>query len=237
MHAHELAEQVAAVVLLGVAVFVLPASWLARRKALAQPEAAAQVVARPDRTTMEWAARAVAATLALGTAAILAGLAPSLLHGSMPHGLALGGLAVVHMVVAGFALSGHLFRARGPALVIVAGVIVATSNAIDPALGPVSWQPGSPGQAGATATGFELGLLAVLVVATPVRLRRRIGSRMREVASVAIVPLVGILFTVAMLVAVSVSAGSPGGHDHSVVPEPDPSAPGSGIARAPVPAQ
>jgi hypothetical protein len=230
MHAHELAEQVAAFVLLGVAVFVLPASWLARRKAQAQPEAAAQPLARPDRTTMEWAARAVAATLALGSAAILVGLTPSLLHRSMPHGLALGGMAGVQMVMAGFALSGHLFRARGPALVIVLGMIVAMtfSSTFGVPVGPVAWQPGSLGLAGATATCFELGLLAVLVVATPARLRRRMGSRMREVASVAIVPLVGILFTVAMLVAVSVSAGSPGGHDHSAVPEPDHSAPGPG---------
>ena len=236
MHAHELAEQVAALVLLGVGLYVLPASWLARRKAPTGPVAAGQPAARFDPTTIDSAARALAATLALGAAVIHLALTPAHLHDSLPYGLAFAAVAAVQVAIAALALSGRLVRVRRPAFLITAAIIGAwlVSRIFGLPLGPAHWQPEPVGLADAMATGFEAGLLAVLILVTPARLCRIPGSRMRQVASVAIIPVVGILGTVALLVAVSVSAGSSDGHDHSAAREPGL---GVGIARAPVPAQ
>ena len=222
MHAHELAEQVAALVLLGVSLYVLPASWLARRKAAAPENAEEQLVARVDSTTLGSAVRLLTATLALGAAAIHVALTPAHLQHSLPDGLALGAVAVVHIAIGGLALAGHLLRTRRPALLVTAGTIGAwiLSRTIGLPIGATAWEAGPAGLAEATAITFEVGLMAVLYLATPARLHRTFGSRVREMTSVAIIPAVGILSTVALLVAVSASAGSSGGHEHSAVPAP-----------------
>lgn len=222
MHAHELAEQVAALVLLGVALYVLPASWLARRKAGARPSAEEQLVARVDSTTVGSALRLLTATLAMGAAAIQFALTPAHLEHSLPHGLALGAVAVVHIAIGGLARAGHLDRARRPALVVTAGIVGTwiLSRTVGLPIGATAWDPGQVGLAEATAITFEVGLIAVLYLATPARLHRTFGGRVREMTSVAIIPAVGILSTVALLVAASASAGSSGGHQHSAVPAP-----------------
>lgn len=213
MHAHELLEGFAAVALVTAGAFFLPASWLARRRALATGgrRAASLPIAHPSSYALA-AVTVVAASLSLAAASMHAAVIGGHPASHVPFGAA---FAIIATLQAGsaVALLWRPLRFRGVVIALNVGIIGVWiwSRTLGLPIGPDAGAPEPIGVVDLVATAFEAALIALLVA--PVgRLSGRASGRLANVMSVAVVPLVGMI-GIAVLIVLA-SSGGTDGHEH-----------------------
>lgn len=220
VHGHELVELAAALVLVGLAGFFVPASWLEMRNARLGIRAARPVSAEMPAEHPGTAADllpVVAASLALGAGLIH--FAAIETHAEFaPFAAAFGLLAVLQLALA----AGLLRRpdlVRLPALVLHAGVVGVwlLSRTVGLPVGPHAWLPEPVGTADALATAFALGLVAILLLAPRLH-ARAYGARAsgrdvrRRTFPVALVPVVGVIGLLTLIALASLASAAPHSH-------------------------
>jgi hypothetical protein len=214
MHGHELLETFAAVALIALGAFFLPASWLARRNA---PDAEPSFASRTDEPVenLRGPVSIAAASCLFGAAAIHFAVVQGHATADALLGQAFAAVAVWQVGV-GIALVARLAWARPLAIATHVGVIAVwgLSRTIGLPVGPHPWVAERVATADLVATGLELASLTILAVAADRRLvPRHTSTWARQVWSVAAVPAVGVAGLLTLIALASLQ-GDPG-HLHT----------------------
>ncbi len=217
MHGHELLHVFAAAALLAVGAFLVPAGWLARRRALAARSATGG--REPARGTPRPAVSGdrfigvVAAILSLGAAIIHAAVVPEHLAEFPPFGIAFAILAGIQTVSA-IALVARWGGATRATIVLNVGVIVfwLASRTVGLPIGPGPWVAEPIGLIDVVATGFELALVVLLTLPQRGWWSGRAGARRLDRASIALVPTAGVIGLATLIALASLSG--PGDAHH-----------------------
>ena len=214
MHGHELLEGIAAVVLVASGLVLVPAAWIACRRAAAENHfMAIPAWERPIRSALRLRASAAAALL-LGAAVIHLAVAAEYLPEYLPFGVASIALGIVQVATAiAFAAVG-IGRLRVPVMVLTVGVLAVWAWARPAGLpiGPDGFVPGQIGITDSVAAILESSLIVLLLVPIE-RLAAGVG-RMRVVnaMSVAIVPVIGSVGLATLIAIASMIPASPASH-------------------------
>jgi hypothetical protein len=212
---HDLLHSVAALVLtLGGAVLLVRA-WRARGTALPAPSTT------PPELVVTRMVTIVVIALSIGAAAIHVAAAPAHIAELGPLGL---GFPIAAILQAGVAAAWRFRPSRniawaGIAVNVAIAVAWVASRVVGLPVGDEPWRPEAAGVPDVAATLFELLVVAILAARLSGRdaaLARRVRDT-AALATLAVVPLIGVVF-LATLLSVSVAAGGEhraADHDHA----------------------
>lgn len=211
MHGHELLEGIAAIALVFSGLVLVPAAWLARRRAAAGRQSAFNPVSeRPVSHVLRLQA-GCAAALSLGAAAIHVAVAPEHLAEYGPIGIAFIAVAGVQVATAVAFVAMGIGRLRGPTIAVTLAVISvwALSRTVGFPIGPDAWMPEEIQLTDSVAVFLESALILLLLLPME-RLAAVLGrARVADAMSIAIVPVIG---SIGLVTLVAVASMAPAVH-------------------------